>query len=46
MARGQKSYTLEEYIRAMDMFNKGFGITTVSRELDIPKSTLLETWNL
>jgi len=40
MARGQKSYTLEDYIRAMDMFNKGFGITTVSRELGIPKSTL------
>jgi len=37
---GYRSYTLEEYNRAMKLLNKGVGITTVSRELGIPKSTL------
>ena len=37
---GYKSYSYEDYERAMKMFKKGIGITTVSKTLGIPKSTL------
>ena len=35
-----RNYSYEEYERAMELLNKGFGITTISKKLGIPKSTL------
>ena len=35
-----RSYTYEDYMKAIKLLNKGSGITTVSRKLGIPKSTL------
>ncbi len=37
---GYRSYTYEDYQRAMELFNEGLGITTISRMLNITKSTL------
>jgi len=37
---GYRSYSYEDYIRAMELLNRRFGITKVSRKLNIPKSTL------
>ena len=37
---GYRSHSYEEYKNAIKLLNKGVGITTVSRELGIPKSTL------
>ncbi len=36
----QKDYTPKEYQHAIELLNMGLGITTVSRKLNIPKSTL------
>ncbi len=40
MSRKRRSYSYDEYKKAMQMLNKGVGPTKVSRELDIPKPTV------
>jgi|GEM_PF-5622309 len=43
MAKGQKSYTLEDYNKSMELLNMGMGPTEASRILDIPRCTV-EDW--